>query len=310
MRRLSVLFVAASLLTLSACRTTPVADAPAPSPAPAATPAAMPATMPGPPAHDGLNAALWFQTSAERDQSYRQVYRAATAQLDAALRDRSWDAMPRGERDNDPRGLPPAIIVDIDETVLDNSPYSARQVRDGHEYTSATWNAWVQQPLQGRPAARALPGAVAFAQEARTRGVTIFYISNRNADTAEATLLALRGAGFVLEPGQFLGKGTPTPGCTQPSADDKRCRRALVAKGHRVLMLMGDQLSDFLSETGDPAHRRALADGYADWFGQRWWMLPNPMYGAWESATWAGRPDRPSSGEARAIKRNALDPAE
>lgn len=261
------------------------------------------------PADDNLNATVWFQTSAERDQVYRQLYRAAEARLDAAIADPAWDAMPRHERPDDPRALRKlAIIVDIDETVLDNAPYQARRVAAGDEYTDATWNAWVAQPLSGKPGAKALPGAVAFARAATARGVTVFYISNREAASAEATLKALNDAGFAASPAQFLGKGAETPGCTQTRASDKRCRRLSVARAHRVIMLFGDQLSDFLSETGDPAQRRRLAADYDDWFGQRWWMLPNPMYGAWEDATWSGqKPDR--DGKRRA-KRAALDPAE
>lgn len=287
----------AAALALGACRTTPVAPPVAPT---------LAATTAG---DDNLNATLWFQTSAERDQVYRQIYRAALSQLDAALRDPAWDALPRGERSNDPRGLAPAIIVDIDETVLDNAPYQARLVRDGLEYGDATWSAWVEQPLAGKPGAKALPGAVEFVRAAAARGVTTFYISNRNAGSAEATLKALRDAGFPAAPDQFLGRGTPVAGCTQDGQSDKRCRRWQVAQRHRVLMLFGDQLSDFLSSSGSPAERRALADGYADWFGQRWWMLPNPMYGAWESAAWGDRRGLSRDARRRA-KSDALDTAE
>lgn len=300
MRTLFVAPLAVSLLLLSGCRTLQAERAPE-------RPAAAAAAADTPPPHDLLNAVVWFQTSAEHAQVYRQVYRAATAQLDAALADPDWDALPRGERSGSVRGLKPAIIVDIDETVLDNAPYSARQVRDNGGFTPAGWDAWVQQPLHGRPGARALPGAVEFAQAAGQRGIPIYFISNRDASSAEATLLALHQAGFVLAPEQFLGRGTPTPGCASDNADDKHCRRAMVARDHRILMLMGDQLSDFLSQTGTPAERRALADSYADWFGQRWWMLPNPMYGSWENATWAGQPGKPTPEEKRAAKRGALD---
>ena len=237
------------------------------------------------------------------------MYRAAAAQLEAALRDPQWDALPRGERSNDPRGLAPAIIVDIDETVLDNSPFQARRIRDGQEYGDASWGAWVEQPLSGRPGAKALPGALEFVRAAAARGITTFYISNRNASTAEATLKALREAGFPATRAQFLGRGTPVDGCTQQGQSDKRCRRWQVAQGHRVLMLFGDQLSDFLSQTGTPAQRRALADDYGEWFGQRWWMLPNPMYGGWESAAWGDKRDLPREVR-RQAKHDGLDGAE
>jgi 5'-nucleotidase (lipoprotein e(P4) family) len=264
------------------------------------------------PADDNLNATLWFQTSAERDQAYRQLYRAAAAQLEMALADPGWDAMPRGERSNDPRRLSKlAIILDIDETVLDNSPYQARLIESGAEYTSESWNSWVQQPLDGeKPGAQALPGAVAFVRAATARGIDVFYISNRAATSTDATIKALRAADFPAEPWQFLGKkGMPIEGCTQQDDNDKRCRRWFVARDHRVVMLFGDQLSDFLSEDGDPAKRRRLAEAYADWFGQRWWLLPNPMYGAWEAAAWSGTKPAPSRERKRELKRASLSTA-
>src|SRR5690606_101152 len=110
-----------------------------------------------PPPNDDLNATVWFQTSVERDLVFRQVYGAAAAHLDAALADKSWDALPKGDRSNDPSGLPPAIIVDVDETVLDNSPEQVRQIVDDKPFNDADWNAWVQQA-----AAKPLPGAVEF----------------------------------------------------------------------------------------------------------------------------------------------------
>ena len=298
MRRTFVpVFATVIALGLGACRSVP-----------SAAPVAV-AETPTLAADDTLNATYWYQTSAERDQVYRQVYRAAAAQLEAALRDPQWDALPRGERSNDPRRLAPAIIVDIDETVLDNSPYQARRLRDGQEYGDASWGAWVEQPLSGKPGAKALPGALEFVRAAAARGITTFYISNRNASTAEATLKALREAGFPATPAQFLGRGTPVDGCTQQGQSDKRCRRWQVAQRHRVLMLFGDQLSDFLSQSGTPAQRRALADGYGEWFGQRWWMLPNPMYGAWESAAWGDKRDLPRDVR-RQAKHDGLDVAE
>ncbi len=260
-------------------------------------------------AHDSLNAALWSQTSAEHAQVYRQIYRAAEAQLDASLRDRRWDAMPRGERSNDARKLPPAIIVDIDETVLDNGPYIARQIRDGQDSNEALWAAWVAQPLSGKPGAKALPGALDFVRRAHARKITVFYLSNRDASTADATLKALNEAGFEVKAKQFLGMGTDVPGCTPIKPSDKRCRRQLVARDYRVLMLFGDQLTDFMSISGTPSERLHSASEYDAWFGQRWWMLPNPMYGSWESATWQDLKD-PSPAATRQAKQAALDAGE
>src|SRR5690606_2336447 len=70
--------------------------------------------------------------------------------------------------------LPPAVIMDIDETVLDNSPYQARLVAGGGEYDEATWSGWVEERK-----ARPVPGVLEFARAAQARGVTILYLSNR-----------------------------------------------------------------------------------------------------------------------------------
>ena len=260
------------------------------------------AGMGAPPPNDDLNATVWFQTSVERDLVFRQIYRSAAAHLDDALADKTWDALPKGDRSNDPAGLPPAIIVDVDETVLDNSPEQVRQILDDEPFNDANWNAWVQQA-----AARPLPGAVEFLSAAAARGVTVFYVSNREASQAAATVANLRSAGFpIADAGQFLGKGTVVEGC-EGTGSAKDCRRQLVGRGYRVLMQFGDQVGDFVhTDDNSPAGRRAAVAPYLGWVGERWWALPNPMYGAWEPALfdndWSLSP-----GEQRAAKEAALE---
>src|SRR3546814_10594895 len=91
---------------------------------------------------DLLNAVLWVQTSAEYRAAAETVYRAATDQLDATLAQAHWDALLPSDRDNagDTASLKPAVIMDIDETVLDNSPYQARLIRDQAQYSDPTWD--------------------------------------------------------------------------------------------------------------------------------------------------------------------------
>ena len=257
-----------------------------------------------PPPDDSLNATAWFQTSVERDLVFREIYRAAGEKLATALADKSWDALPRGDRDNDPRALPPAIIVDVDETVLDNSPNQVRQIRKGGEFNDVDWDAWVQQR-----AAKPLPGALEFLSAAARQGVTVFYISNRSAAQSAATVDNLRQVGFpIAGAGQFLGKGTPVEGCTAKGSD-KGCRRRSVGRSYRVLMQFGDQVGDFVdiaANTGDG--RRAAIAPYADWVGERWWTLPNPVYGSWEPALFGNDWKQPAAAR-RAAKEAALDDA-
>src|SRR3546814_3292729 len=83
----------------------------------------------------------------------------------------------------------------------------------------------------------------------------------------------------------FLGLGTVVPGCEQDGSE-KNCRRRLAGQEYRVLMQFGDQLGDFVEVADNtPAARAALLDEYGDWFGERWWMLPNPTYGRSEEHT-------------------------
>ena len=92
-------------------------------------------------AHENLNAVLWLQTAIEFEAAAVQAYRLAQLQLDAALSDPSWTAAL--EQQGDASKLPPAVVVDIDETVLDNSYYQARLIRDNAVYATPSWDAWV-----------------------------------------------------------------------------------------------------------------------------------------------------------------------
>ena len=284
---------------LGGCAThAPVATAETPAPAPGAAEAQQPA------ADDSLNATVWFQTSVERDLVYTAIYRAAGQRLGAALRDKRWDALPKDERTNDYTKLPPAIIVDVDETVLDNSPSSVRQIREHRGFNEAAWGEWVNERK-----AKPLPGAVEFLSTAAKKGVTVFYISNRDASLGEATVANLRAAGFPLKDDtQFLGLGTVVDGCEQ-NGSEKTCRRQLVARKYRVLMQFGDQVGDFvqvLANTRD-GRREAIAP-YQAWIGERWWALPNPLYGSWEPALFDNEWGQPEPAR-RAAKEAALDDA-
>lgn len=284
----------AAALALAGCRSLPADGAPAAPGAPQAASV---------PADDNLNAVLWMQRSIEYRALSETVFRAATERLDAALADTSWDALVAAERTaaGDASSLPPAVILDIDETVLDNSAYQARLVADGKEFTDPAWDAWVEERK-----AIPVPGAVAFTQAAAAKGITVFYVSNRSAALTDATLDNLRSQGLpVQHDGVFLGLGLQVPDCEQ-AGSGKTCRRQLVGRTHRVLMQFGDQLGDFVQPAANtPALHEELHGQYRDWFGARWWVLPNPSYGAWEPAQFDNAWSLPRP-ERRARKRDAL----
>jgi 5'-nucleotidase (lipoprotein e(P4) family) len=251
-------------------------------------------------ADDNLNAVAWMQGSAEYAAVAMQTWQAATGGLDAALADPAWDALVPADREGAPlAGLPPAVIVDVDETVLDNSPYQARLVRDGREFDDDSWDGWVAE-AQALP----VPGALEFARAAAARGVTMIYLSNRTQAQQQPTLANLRALGFPVAGGEvFLGKGTAVAGCTQAGSSDKSCRRRQVARQYRVLMQFGDQLGDFVAGPDNrPATRHALLDAHRGWFGERWWMLPNPSYGAWQPALFGDDWRLPRAARRRAMR--------
>src|SRR5688572_14527745 len=218
--RLAVL-AAALTVALTGCVATRIHGAPPATPAPDAT-APTPARE-DPPADDALNATVWYQTALERDLVYRTVYRAAAHRLRAALADRTWDALPKEDRTQDATRLKPAIIVDVDETVLDNAPSHVRQIQERRGFDEAKWGEWVSERK-----AKALPGAAGFLTDAAKRGVTVFYITNRDASLTDDTIANLRSAGFpVASEAQVLGLGTVVEGCDQEGSE-KSCRRQWV----------------------------------------------------------------------------------
>ena len=227
-------------------------------------------------ADPNLNATLWMQTSAEYRACVRQGFVLAAIQLERALADPGWTACL--EQTGDVSGLPPAIVLDIDETLLDNSIYEARLVRDGGAYTTESFNAWCVEA-----AAAPLPGAVEFCRGAAARGVTVFYVTSRRAEVAAATRALLARAGFPLD------ERVQTVLCRE-GAEDKAERRAELARDYRILLLVGDNAGDFAGEfrEGTAGERRLAADRRAEWWGTRWIIQPNPAYGDWERALYAG----------------------
>ncbi|RDI98831.1 acid phosphatase [Dyella solisilvae] len=266
----------AAAFLLAGCTAQSVKAPPSTVRPPAASAPAPAGTLPD----DNLNAVAWSQTALEHDLIYLQTYRDAEARLLAAVADPNWDALPKDDRVAPAKGLKPAIVLDIDETVLDNTPYQARLIKSGGEFNEADWAAWCKEQR-----ARALPGVVEFTQFAARHGIAVIYISNRAKDLDEVTLANLRQEGLpVAGPEAFLGLGTFVEDCEQIGSE-KGCRRQLVSRKYRVLMQFGDQIGDFVTVLANNAEGRQKAMApYTGWIGSRWFVLPNPTYGAWEPA--------------------------
>ncbi|HYC59562.1 MAG TPA: HAD family acid phosphatase [Thermoanaerobaculia bacterium] len=277
MKRLLPVFLAFAVF---ACATTPT-PMPAPAPAPAAAVAATPAPVgastaaPCDPGLSLLNATLWVQTSAEYRAAATQVFATASRGLDAAL----GNLFAQGaleETQNDPT-QPPAVILDLDETVLDNSAFEARAIRAHKTYDSKLWKQWTAEG-----AALAIPGAREFLDYAMKRGVTPFYITNRDADEEPGTRRNLEQLGFPLDPkiDTLLMQGN-----LGFNTSDKTHRRKHVASTHRILLVIGDDLNDFAPASGKTLEERnKIVDSVRNWWGEVFFIVPNPMYGSWERA--------------------------
>lgn len=199
----------------------------------------------------------WFRTAAEYRALARQAFQVAgdrLPELAANLTTGSW-----------------TVILDADETILDNSEYERRRFVADSGYTEATWVAWVNER-----AALPIPGAVEFTRRVRSLGGRVVVVTNRAAGLCDATRANLAAIGIA--PDAVL--------CQSPGETDKNPRFQRVQTGTAVEGLpplsivewLGDNILDFPGLTqaarNDP---RALAE-----FGKRYFILPNPMYGSWQ----------------------------
>lgn len=235
--------------------------------------------------HDNMNATLWYQTSAEFKASAIQTYQTAALQLPHAIADKNWTALPN--QSSNYQQLPMAIIVDIDETILDNSPTAAQSVLLNTGYDPKRWDRWVAMA-----SAKAVPGAVSFVNKAETAGVKVLYISNRECEKRVGsndscpqkadTLRNLKAAGIAKIDASQIWLKSEQKGW----GSEKENRRLLAAKDFRILMSIGDDFGDFLPDVKKnitPEQRSALVDKYQDYWGAKWFVLANPTYGSWQT---------------------------
>ena len=225
--------------------------------------------------HPTLYSTLWVQTSPEYRATAWQAYRAASETLRRALADSTWTAAVEQEG-ADFAGLPPAVVLDVDETVLDNSPYQARVIRGDGSFDPVAWGAWVDEAR-----AEPVPGAREFLRLADSLGVAIFYVTNRDDELEAATRRNLEAVGLPVDPDldTVLSRGE-----REGWTSDKSSRREAVADRYRIVLLVGDDFNDFVAARLPRADRDRLAERHRDRWGERWIMLPNPNYGSWEGA--------------------------
>lgn len=173
------------------------------------------------------------------------------------------------KRLHNPKAKNLAVVVDVDETILDNSPYEAKQILDNKPYSKDTWQQWCKLE-----SAKAVPGALEFLQFADSLDYHIFYLSNRRKEIEqEPTMNNLRKLGFPqINDKQFLFK---------EDQSNKQARRQKILKKHKVVLFAGDNLGDFYEDSSDFTERKNLVMMNRDNFGVKFLVLPNAMYGKW-----------------------------
>lgn len=203
--------------------------------------------------------AVWQQNAGEFRALCYQAYNLAQIRINENLKKASTK--------------PLAIITDIDETFLDNSPYAVTEAELGKDYDAKTWMNWT-----AKGEAKAYPGSLNFFNYAASKKVTVFYISNRDENDRVGTLKNLKDLGFPNADNEHL--------LLKSTTSDKEARRLEVLKNYNVIIYMGDNLADFskMFNKKSQAERNELVDENYSEFGKRFIMLPNSGYGDWESA--------------------------
>ncbi|MBK8302087.1 MAG: 5'-nucleotidase, lipoprotein e(P4) family [Chloracidobacterium sp.] len=219
-------------------------------------------------------ATLWMQKAGEYRALAYQAFNLGRWQLDADLDKKNVKKLPKPEQKK-----PRAIVVDIDETVLDNSPSQAWGIKNRVAFDLKDWYAWGEMRK-----AKAIPGSVDFLNYAVSKGVKVFFVSNRDEIQKQATIDNLKNVGFMdVSADNVLMRQKDDKG---NNISTKTPRREFILQKYRIVMLMGDNLDDL----SDVFERKSVADRFAevdkvksDW-GKRWIVLPNAMYGTWENA--------------------------
>ncbi len=223
---------------------------------------------------------LWYQKSAEMRACYYQSFNMARMALDNKLKN-------AGPTDKN------AVVLDVDETVLDNSPFEANMILTDSAYTAKSWKFWTNKAV-----AKPTPGVLDFLNYAKSKGVIIFYVTNRDITDRAATLKNMLNEKFPFADTTHI--------LCQKKQSDKTGRYKSIAENYKILLTIGDNLRDYNEIFG---HRKTnyglnMADSLKNRFGSEFIIIPNPMYGDWEKAIYSGI--FPSEVEKNKIRKAAL----
>ncbi len=225
---------------------------------------------------------LWYQRSAEMKALYYQCYNMAKMIVDNKLKENK--AVTKN-----------AVVLDIDETVLDNSPYEAWMIDKSFPYSVKTWKIWTKAAI-----AKPTPGVVEFLNYIKSKGVEAFYVSNREIDERDATLKNMINEKIPFADSIHI--------LLKNNSSNKTDRYKSIEKKYKIILTIGDNLRDYNEIFGNRKNNYGLnmADSLKNQFGESFVILPNPMYGDWEKAIYNGK--FPSEVEKNKIRRAALQP--
>jgi 5'-nucleotidase (lipoprotein e(P4) family) len=256
--------------------------------------------------HERLSGLVWMQTSAEYQVLAETAYRGASARIataverhraggklcPAALEQCGQEVLGKcDEGSPDPAVRAPAasgctnhrrdlaVVVDIDETFLNNSPMSGELVRRRKGYDGEIWTSWVNEMEAGF-----IPGVEDFLRSLAGSEVKLVFVTNRKKEEKPATIENLRKLGLEVEEKDIYCSEDLGPD-GKPWPSEKKYRRKHIAERYWIVALIGDDLADFLPDVRDkitPENRVKTMRRNLDAFGKYWFLLPNPLYGSWD----------------------------
>lgn len=290
---------------------------------------------------DLVDSILWQQQTIEygalTEQTYRQAASALERELQACDRKhrRISGCMPvaleqLGKSPAEISRMRPAVILDLDETALDNSRFQGELQVSGDDYSAATWSQWLEASSKEDAPSRfgrlSVPGAAEFTRRAAALNVDVFYVTNRECvagtESSPSACPALAQTMALMQREKFARADDAQAFLFSSGSSDKTSRRQRVADSNRwIAMMLGDDLGDFVGSAvrddlraGKPVQQAVHIE--AQW-GLHWFVLPNPSYGSWErfatakaSATCpapSGPGDEAARHECRSIKAAAKD---
>ncbi len=206
-----------------------------------------------------LYAAVFQQNAAEYQALAAQAFNIATLRINEIL-----------QQNHD---KPLAIVTDVDETFLDNSPYAVEMARQGKVFSEDTWNEWTS-----KGEAKPLLGSIEFFNYAAKNGIEVYYITNRNENDKKGTIANLKRYNFPYADEKHV--------IVRSTESSKETRRQKLSETHEIILLLGDNLSDFSTafDKKTQAERLENVKANQDLFGKKFIVLPNTGYGDWESA--------------------------